>query len=62
MEEIIITIDKTGKSKVTVNGVKGASCTDLTKKLESAMGSIVADKKTAEFYQEGDSCEVRITN
>jgi len=62
VEEIIIKIDKKGKSTVTVNGVKGGSCADLTKRLESSLGEIVSDKKTSEFYQEGESCEVRITN
>lgn len=51
MADIEITFDVDGTSQIHVNGTKGSSCKDLTKTFEKALGTVVSDKKTAEFYQ-----------
>lgn len=44
-----------GKVNIEVEGVAGASCTDLTQSLESAiMGGEVKRDLTDEYYQEPD--------
>ncbi len=50
MEQIEITIEKSGKISFHVQGVKGQKCLDLTKPLELALGSVEDRKKTADFY------------
>lgn len=52
MQEITIRVGKGGKINLGVLGVKGSSCKDLTKALEKAMGSVVEDKNTNEFYDQ----------
>jgi hypothetical protein len=51
-KKIIMEIDEQGDPTVTVEGVKGASCNDLTKSLEAALGGTVVEKrKTKEAYE-----------
>jgi len=50
-QEIIVSISPSGEVKVTVNGVRGPACTDLTKAIEQALGSVKADRKTPEYFQ-----------
>jgi len=50
-EEIIVEINPQGEVKVSVKGVKGKSCKDLTKNLEAAFGSVTETKKTGEFNE-----------
>ena len=52
MTEIKIVIGADGKVNIDVAGVKGKSCTDLTKSIEKALGKVQATKKKAEFYQQ----------
>jgi hypothetical protein len=52
MQSIIIDIDVDGNTKVSVKGVKGSSCKDLTKKIEAALGKVTRDDKTPEFHQQ----------
>ena len=52
MPQVIITIAPNGQSRVTVNGVTGTGCKDLTRDIENALGKTTADKKTAEFHQQ----------
>lgn len=40
------------ETSMEVNGVKGASCTDITKGLTDAIGMITDSEKTPEYYQE----------
>jgi len=54
MKTIKIKINNTGSSiEVAVDGVKGSSCTDLTKSLENAlMGGDPTQTLTPEYYEE----------
>ena len=52
METITVTIDKSGNPTIEVSGVTGASCTDLTKGLERALGVVAEQTPNAEFYAE----------
>lgn len=46
--KIVITPD--GETKLSVEGVAGASCKDLTRELEEALGETTKDTKTADYY------------
>ena len=49
--EIEIDIDDNGNVSFQVKGVKGKKCLEITKELEQALGIVVKQDKTAEFYQ-----------
>lgn len=51
MEELIINVDSDGAVQITVKGVKGKSCKDVTKQIEQALGKVTSDKPTAEMNQ-----------
>lgn len=48
-EVVTVDIDKLGNPKISVAGVAGSSCTDLTRELERALGSTTSDVKTADY-------------
>jgi hypothetical protein len=52
MKEIVIRIGVDGKVKVSVSGVKGGSCKDITKSIENALGSAENSEPTEEFYEQ----------
>lgn len=54
MEEIIINFDEQGNPDISVQGVKGKVCTDITKFLETALGNKQSDIKTREYYEHVD--------
>jgi hypothetical protein len=55
--QITIQIDPKGQTKIEVDGVTGASCTDITKSLEHALGSVSERVKKTEFYcSESQTC------
>ena len=41
IEEIEVTIEKDGKVRIEVRGVKGGACLDITRTLEEALGGKV---------------------
>jgi hypothetical protein len=51
--KIIMSFDeKDGSTTIEVQGVKGASCTALTRDMETAFGGkVVSDVKTAEYKE-----------
>ena len=52
LQEIEVVIDKDGKVRIEVRGVKGMSCLDLTKDLEEALGGEVEEREmTPEAYE-----------
>lgn len=53
--KIIVRIDKTGKTQIEVDGVKGESCTDITKKLEEALGQTTNTELKGEYYEEAET-------
>ena len=50
-EEIIVTITPDGRATVTVKGVGGPRCEELTAELEQALGVVWGRQHTAEYYQ-----------
>ena len=50
-EEIIVTITPDGHASVTVKGVEGLRCKELTADLEQALGIVRRKQRTAEYYQ-----------
>ena len=57
-QDIEITISPTGEVTFTVKGVKGKSCIDETKFLEEAIGEVVDQERTSEYYEEGEGAYV----
>ena len=53
VEEIQVIIEKDGRVRVEVRGVKGNACLDLTQALEQALGGQVEEREmTPEAYEE----------
>lgn len=50
-----------GKAKVSVNGVQGKACTDITAKLEEALGK-VEKRELTEEYKEKEVKQVNRVN
>ena len=48
---ILVTIDPTGETTVSVQGAAGPSCQDLTRALEAALGATTKDARTPEYYR-----------
>lgn len=48
---VTIEIDQQGQAKISVNGVCGASCKELTRPLEQALGSVTADRVTTDMFR-----------
>jgi hypothetical protein len=51
MEEVDVTISPTGDVTLTVRGVTGGACLDLTRELEHKLGTVEAREHTSDFYQ-----------
>jgi len=45
IEEVEVVIDKDGKVRIEVRGVKGPACLDITKGLEAALGGKVESRE-----------------
>jgi hypothetical protein len=48
---IIVDFFPDGKLTISVKGVKGKECVEVTKDLEEALGIIKQERKTQEYYQ-----------
>lgn len=57
MPEIEIVVSKDGVVTVEALGVVGASCTDLTKALEQALGEVESRFCKVEFYEQAEAGE-----
>jgi hypothetical protein len=57
-EQIKIEISPVGAVKVSVQGVAGSGCKDLTKAIEASLGVVTEDTKTGEFYQTAKAGQV----
>ena len=53
--EIVVASD--GTVKVTAKGYPGGACLKATRPFEEAVGSVVSDLKTPEFYQTESTAE-----
>jgi hypothetical protein len=51
MVEIFMDFNENDEPVVSVKGAKGRSCSELTKGLEMALGKVVVDEKTPEYYE-----------
>lgn len=51
MERITVTIEPGGDYTISVTGVKGKACQDITRDLERALGKTVSDTPTRERYE-----------
>lgn len=52
METVTISIDQLGKSDVKTSGIKGKSCTEVTKGIEAALGAETTSKTYSPEYYE----------
>lgn len=48
-EKITVKIEPNGSTQVSVTGVRGKGCQDLTAGLEADLGTVVSDVKTEEY-------------
>lgn len=62
METIKIEVNTDGTTQVTVNGVKGKRCAEVTANLEAELGKVTSTKKTTEFYEKEQTVGVRASN
>jgi hypothetical protein len=53
--KIIVRISPDGKTQIEVDGMKGESCTDVTKKLEEALGQTVDTELKNEYYEQEET-------
>ncbi len=52
MPEIVIQVQKDGDTQISVNGVSGPGCQDLTNAIEAALGQVQSRECTVEYYLE----------
>ncbi|MBE0616407.1 MAG: DUF2997 domain-containing protein [Proteobacteria bacterium] len=52
MDEVKVTIDEQGNVKVTVFGVQGPGCLEVTRKIEALLGGQVEREFTSEYYSQ----------
>lgn len=50
MPTITVTVSPRGATTVTTTGYSGAACEDATRALETALGPVQSNARTAEFY------------
>ncbi len=55
MPQIVVNVSKEGKTTVTVQGVTGSGCRELTKALESALGKSTNTELTSAYYEESQT-------
>ena len=60
-QEIMISIGKDGNVQFEVKGVPGKDCLSLTQVLEEELGVVVDRQRTAEFYQEAVTEDVKVS-
>ena len=61
MPEIKVTVAPDGATTITTKGFTGTACKDATRELERALGPVVSEKLTGEFYAKEDA-HVHISN
>jgi len=59
-EVLVVTLAPDGTPHVEVQGCPGPACQALSRDLEAALGTTVADRKTPEFYQRAEGPRVRL--
>lgn len=61
-EEIEVIIDSEGEVQITVRGVKGKGCVDLTRSLEEELGGAVGKRVFTSEYYESERAAQTITD
>jgi len=51
MKEIVIEVTPDGKVELVTKGFAGKECYDASRAIELALGVVVEDKKTPEYYK-----------
>ncbi len=51
MKELEIVIKKNGDVHITTRGIKGPECKPVADKIASAVGRVVKEERTSEWYQ-----------
>lgn len=51
MKIIEVVVDRSGAVTVQTKGYAGADCLAASKSLEQALGAVMADRKTSEFFE-----------
>lgn len=59
-QEVEVVIAPDGKVSIRVRCVKGAECVELTRPIQEALGQVVEQRKTDEFYQEREDEAARL--
>ena len=59
MEKIIVEISKEGVTTVSVVGVKGKRCIEMTADLERELGEISETSTTSEYYEQPITVNVK---
>lgn len=59
MQTVTIEVDEEGAVKVSVEGVAGRGCVDLTRAVERALGQTTKRAETAAYYQQEARQSVR---
>lgn len=47
---IVVRVKPDGTPEISVDGLAGASCKEITRALEQALGQVKDDKKTPDFF------------
>ncbi|MBI4576753.1 MAG: DUF2997 domain-containing protein [Planctomycetes bacterium] len=60
-QELEIVIAPDGKVSIRVRCVKGAACEELTRPIQEALGQVVGQERTDEYYEatEAEAARVR---
>jgi hypothetical protein len=61
MQEILMDFDENDNPVISVKGVKGKSCKDVTKGIEQALGKVISSQTTPE-YNEREASNVTANN
>lgn len=60
-QEIEFTINPDGSVGIEVKGAKGASCTELTREIEEALGIVTNRNYTSEYYQAEETAHTTVS-
>lgn len=52
MKQVVLSITKDGTTTISVNGVCGPECKELTRAVEDALGTVESIEPTPEMYTE----------
>jgi hypothetical protein len=61
METLEFIIYPDGRVQETVTGITGTSCADVTAKIEAALGRVITQEKTSEFFAQTIEAENLVT-